>query len=63
MPYVTEQTLTDIVLERWKNISDPRLRRVMNSLITHLHAFVRDVELPLSKSGWRRSTGSPARAS
>ena len=39
MPYVTEQTLTDIVLERWKNISDPRLRRVMSSLITHLHAL------------------------
>ncbi len=61
MPYVTEQTLTDIVLERWKNISDPRLRRVMNSLITHLHAFVRDVELTeqewMAAIDWLTRTG------
>jgi hydroxyquinol 1,2-dioxygenase len=44
MPYVTEQNLTDVVLERWKNIPDPRLRQVMGSLIKHLHAFVRDIE-------------------
>src|ERR1700709_1438497 len=41
MPYVTEQTLTDVVLDRWKNIPDPRLRQVMGSLIKHLHGFVR----------------------
>jgi hydroxyquinol 1,2-dioxygenase len=44
MPYVTEQNLTDVVLDRWKNIPDPRLRQVMGSLIKHLHAFVRDIE-------------------
>jgi hydroxyquinol 1,2-dioxygenase len=44
MPYVTEQNLTDVVLERWKNIPDPRLRQVMGSLIKHLHGFVRDIE-------------------
>jgi hydroxyquinol 1,2-dioxygenase len=44
MPYVTEQNLTDIVLERWKNIPDPRLREVMTSLIKHLHSFVREIE-------------------
>src|ERR1700751_3025994 len=44
MTYVTEANLTDVVLERWKNISDPRLREVMGSLIKHLHAFVRDIE-------------------
>ena len=26
MPYVTEHNLTDVVLERWKAIPDPRLR-------------------------------------
>ena len=44
MPYVTEQTLTDIALERWSDIPDPRLREVMTSLVKHIHAFVRDIE-------------------
>jgi hydroxyquinol 1,2-dioxygenase len=44
MTYVTEANLTDVVLERWKDISDPRLRQVMGSLVKHLHAFVRDIE-------------------
>src|SRR3982075_501610 len=44
MPYVTEQNLTDVVLDRWKNIPHPRLRQVMGSLIKHLHGFVRDIE-------------------
>ena len=44
MPYVTEQNLTDIARERWKNIPDPRLRQVMTAAIKHLHAFVREIE-------------------
>ncbi len=44
MPYVTEQNLTDVVLERWQAVPDKRLRQVMQSLIQHLHAFVRDIE-------------------
>src|ERR1700678_1114718 len=44
MPYVTEQNLTDVVLERWKAVPDPRLRQVMHALIKHLHGFVRDIE-------------------
>ena len=44
MPYVTEQNLTDVALERWKDIPDPRLRQIMQSLIKHLHGFVRDIE-------------------
>jgi hydroxyquinol 1,2-dioxygenase len=44
MPYVTEENLTDIVLERWQDISDPRLRQIMQSLIRHLHGFVREIE-------------------
>jgi hydroxyquinol 1,2-dioxygenase len=42
--YVTEDNLTDVVLERWKDIPDPRLRQIMQSLIKHLHGFVRDFE-------------------
>lgn len=44
MAYVTEENLTDVVLERWKDIPDPRLREVMQSLIKHLHGFVREIE-------------------
>src|ERR1700731_4167771 len=44
MPYVTEANLTDVALERWKDIPDPRLRQIMQSLIKHLHAFLRDIE-------------------
>lgn len=44
MTYVTEENLTDVAMERWKAIPDPRLQEVMQSLIKHLHAFVRDVE-------------------
>ena len=44
MPYVTETTITDIVLKRWSAVPDPRLRQIMQSMITHLHAFVREIE-------------------
>jgi hydroxyquinol 1,2-dioxygenase len=44
MPYVTEENLTDVVRERWTDISDPRLREIMAAAIKHLHAFVREVE-------------------
>jgi hydroxyquinol 1,2-dioxygenase len=44
MPYVTEDNLTDVALERWKDIPDPRLRQIMQSLIKHVHGFVREIE-------------------
>src|SRR4029077_6823549 len=39
MPYVTEDNLTDVALERWKDIPDSRLRQIMQSLIKHVHGF------------------------
>ena len=44
MTYVTEENLTDLAIDRWTNIPDPRLRQIMTSLVKHVHAFVRDVE-------------------
>jgi hydroxyquinol 1,2-dioxygenase len=44
MPYVNEKTLTDIVLQRWSNIPNPRLKEVMTALVKHVHAFVREIE-------------------
>lgn len=41
----SEQELTNAVLARLNECSDPRFKRVMSSLIRHLHDFVRDVEL------------------
>jgi hydroxyquinol 1,2-dioxygenase len=43
--YVTDENLTEVVMERWQDIPDPRLREVMQSLIKHLHGFVKDVQL------------------
>src|ERR1700728_5155721 len=40
-----EDDITAEVLARFAATPDPRLRRIMLSLIGHLHAFVKDVEL------------------
>ena len=37
--------LTDAVLQSYAGASDPRTRAVFKSLITHLHAFIRETEL------------------
>ena len=37
-------TLTDVVRERWSDIPDPRLRQVMQAVVKHVHAFVREIE-------------------
>jgi hydroxyquinol 1,2-dioxygenase len=39
-----ENSITDAVLQRLAGAEDPRLRQVAQSLVRHLHAFVRDVE-------------------
>ena len=44
MPYVTESNLTDVVRQRWSDIPDPRLKQVMQALVKHAHAFVREIE-------------------
>ena len=40
-----EEQLIGTVLASFENCPDPRLKRVMQSLVTHLHAFIRDVRL------------------
>ncbi len=40
-----EDDITAEVLARFSATPDPRLRRIMLSLISHLHAFVKEVEL------------------
>ena len=42
---VTESNLTELVVGRLEKAADPRFKEVMASLVRHLHAFVREVEL------------------
>jgi protocatechuate 3,4-dioxygenase beta subunit len=41
----TEDRSAEIVVESFGSDTDPRLRQVLGSLVRHLHAFVKDVEL------------------
>lgn len=40
-----EASITKAVIDRLRDCDDPRFVRVMSSLVTHLHDFVRDVKL------------------
>src|SRR5438045_9352353 len=41
----SEDDITAEVLARFSGTQDPRLRQIMLSLINHLHAFVKEVQL------------------
>jgi hydroxyquinol 1,2-dioxygenase len=43
-------SITDAVLARHANADNPRLKTILSSLVRHLHAFARDVEL--SEAEW-----------
>ncbi|MCP3713170.1 intradiol ring-cleavage dioxygenase [Paraburkholderia sp. CNPSo 3274] len=45
MQNVNEETITQIVLACHELAPDPRFKQIMTSVIQHLHAFARDVEL------------------
>ena len=51
----TADDITAEVLARFSATPDPRLRRIMLSLIGHLHAFVKDVEL--TEAEWFQAIG------
>jgi catechol 1,2-dioxygenase len=44
MKTFNEQTATEVVLERLAGCRDPRLKHLLTSIITHVHAIVREVE-------------------
>jgi hydroxyquinol 1,2-dioxygenase len=50
-----QQSITQAVQARLADCDDPRFRRVMTSLITHLHDFVRDVQL--TEAEWMTAIG------
>ncbi|HLS87975.1 MAG TPA: dioxygenase, partial [Burkholderiales bacterium] len=41
----SEETLTEAVVGRLKDVQDARFKQVMESAIRHLHAFAREVQL------------------
>ncbi|GAA0564688.1 hydroxyquinol 1,2-dioxygenase [Paractinoplanes ferrugineus] len=45
MELFSEERSAEVVAESFGQTADPRLREVMTSLVKHLHAFVKDVEL------------------
>ena len=61
MPYATEDNLTDLALKQWEACHSPRLRQITQSLVKHLHEFVREVDLTqqewLTAVEWLARTG------
>lgn len=45
MRNLTEQNITEAVLTTFDHTPNPRLKQILTSLVKHLHAFVREVEL------------------
>ncbi len=45
MRNLDQHTITPEVIDRFARTPDPRLKRIMTSLVTHLHEFAREVEL------------------
>jgi hydroxyquinol 1,2-dioxygenase len=51
----TEETAADAVIESFGAQTDPRLREILSSLVRHLHAFAREVELTIPE--WEQAIG------
>jgi hydroxyquinol 1,2-dioxygenase len=45
MRQLTEETLTEAVLARLKDVENPRFKELMTGLIKHMHAYAREVQL------------------
>ena len=52
MRNVTKDNITDVFMDYFGPDTDPRLREVMQSLASHLHAFAKEVEL--THAEWRK---------
>lgn len=61
MPNATEEILTERALQQWEACHSPRLREIIQSLVKHLHGFVREVDLTqqewLTAVDWLAATG------
>jgi catechol 1,2-dioxygenase len=55
MELFTEERSAEVVAASFAGTADPRLREVLTSLVRHLHAFVKDVEL--TEQEWAAAIG------
>jgi hydroxyquinol 1,2-dioxygenase len=55
MRNIDQHNITEAVVARFNECADPRLKRVMTSLVQHLHDFVRDVSL--TEPEWEQAIG------
>ena len=44
MRNLNADNITEAVIEEFSGCQDERLKTILNSLVTHLHAFLREVE-------------------
>ena len=42
MQYFSEEHSSEVVKQQYKNCKDQRLKKIMESAIDHLHAFIKD---------------------
>ena len=45
MKAINEHTITDLAIEQMATTPNPRMRQILESLVRHLHAFTREVDL------------------
>jgi len=50
-----EHSITDAVVERFADTPDPRLKQIMQALVRHAHAFIREVDM--SQDEWIKAIG------
>ena len=51
MRNLTEENTTDVVLKAWSDNPDPRFKEIMDAMVSHLHAFVKEVQLTEAEWG------------
>ncbi len=54
-----ENIITDAMIERIKDASDPRIKKVSEALVRHFHAFVREVRP--TQAEWEYGIDFPTR--
>lgn len=62
MPFVNEDNITELAVERWATAHSPRMAELMTALVRHLHAFAREVKLTedewIAAMNWLAATGA-----
>jgi hydroxyquinol 1,2-dioxygenase len=49
MRNLNEANLTEVVMAAMSRAENPRFKQIMSSLVTHLHEFIREVNLTESE--------------